>query len=337
MTLRMTSFEPTGWFSGPHLQTLSVAMPRGLPPRAFRKSSKPFVHAVGEAPGHDGQLTGVMVWQPEVERAPLAILVHGLGGSAGSLYVQQGAYALAQSGYHVLCLNLRGAGSSAAVAPYPYHAGLTSDLDSVVRAFASSPGIDGIAVVGYSMGGNVALKAAGAWADNPPKELRAVVSLAAPIDLAAAAQNLEHWRGAFYRHHVLRGLVATAVRFRLARPERAPYSIPQVLPLTSLRKYDELVIVPKYGFDSADDYYAKASASTTLGQITVPTLLLHASDDPMVPGPAMRAALHGASNAVDVRFTERGGHLGWADGLGGTDLANRWSTRTLLAYLESKM
>jgi uncharacterized protein len=328
----MTTFEPTGWFSGPHLQTLSVAVPRGIPPKAFRQAGKPFSHDVP-----DGTLTGIVYWNATEKRAPLAILVHGLGGSASSIYVQQAGYALWEAGYHVLCMNLRGAGSSAPVAPYLFHAGLTSDLDSVVRAFTTSPGIDGIALVGFSIGGNVVLKVASAWGDAPPPSVRAVVSLAAPVDLAAASRNLERWQGAFYRHHVLRGLVASAVRFRLARPERAPYTLREILPLTSLREYDRRVIVREYGFDGVDDYYAKASAGPTLGQVTVPTLLLHASDDPMVPGPAMRQALSCASSAIDVRFTDRGGHLGWAEGLAGADLKSRWSTRTLLAYLQQRM
>lgn len=327
----MSSFEPAGWLSGPHLQTLSVAMPRGLPPRSFRATGKPFTHAVD-----DGVLTGTLYWNETEQRAPLAILVHGLGGSAAATYVQQVAYALGQRGYHVLCLNLRGAGSSGPIAPYLYHAGIWSDVDSVVRSFATAPSIDGIVLVGFSLGGNVVLGCAGAWADDPPAAVRAVVSLAAPIDLTAASRNLERWQSAFYRHHCLRGLVANAVRFKLARPDRALYTLREILPLTSLRSYDRLVIVPKYGFANVDDYYARASAGPLLGRVTVPTLLLHASDDPMVPGAAMRAALAGASAAVDVRFTERGGHLGWAEGVGHGELGLRWSTRTLLQFLEAR-
>ena len=332
----MESFDPVGWLAGPHAQTLSVAMPRGLPPRAFRKAARPFTHAVHDERGDEGTLTGVMRWNATASRAPLAILVHGLGGSSESLYVLQAAHALWERGYHVLCLNLRGAGSSASVAPYPFHAGLTSDLDSVVRAFAGSPGIESISLLGFSIGGNVVLKLAAAWGSDVPTAVRGVVSLAAPIDLAAASRNLERWQGAFYRHHVLRGLVAAATRFRLARPERAKYTLRELLPLTSLRAYDRLVIVPKYGFDDVDDYYTKASAGPELGRVTVPTLLLHADDDPMVPGPDVRTALAGASAAIDVRFTARGGHLGWAEGLRGPDLAQRWSTRTLLPWLEAR-
>lgn len=327
----MDSFNPAGWFRGPHLQTLSVAMPRGLAPRSFAKGAKAFQLAI-----EDGALTGIVHWSRSDRPAPLAILVHGLGGSAASLYVQQAAYALWQRGHHVLCLNLRGAGSSAPIAPYPFHAGLVSDLDAVVRAFAGSPGIDGIALLGFSIGGNVVLKLAGEWAGAPPSAVRAVVSLAAPIDLAAASRNLERWQGAFYRHHVLRGLVAAATRFRLARPERALYTLRELLPLTSLRAYDRLVIVRKYGFDDVDDYYAKASAGPGLGAVTVPTLLLHAEDDPMVPGPDVQRALAGASPMLDVRITAHGGHLGWAEGLAGSHLAERWSTRTVLQFLEAR-
>lgn len=326
----MDPFAPAGFLAGPHVQTLTVAMPRGLPSRAYLKAGKPFVHAVP-----DGQLTGVIRWSA-ARSAPLAILVHGLGGNVDALYVQQAGFALWQQAYHVLAMNLRGAGSSATVAPYPYHAGLTSDLDSVVRAFVGSPGVDSVALVGFSIGGNVVLKLAGVWADAPPRGVSAVVSLAAPIDLAAASRNLERWQGAFYRHHVLRGLVAGATRFRLARPERARFSLRQLLPLTSLRAYDGLVIVPEYGFADVDDYYAKASAGPTLAHVTVPTLLLHAIDDPMVPGADVEKALHAASNAIDVRFTARGGHLGWTEGLGGAELANRWSTRTLLQFLAER-
>lgn len=329
----MDSFVPAGFLAGPHLQTLTVAMPRGVPPRTYLRAGKPFTHPLHDTAG--SSLTGVVHWSA-ARSAPLVILVHGLGGSVDSLYVQQAGYALWQRGYHVLALNQRGAGNSANVAPYLYHAGLTDDLDAVTRAFTTAPGVDGVSLVGFSIGGNVVLNLAARWADAAPARVKAVVSLAAPVDLAAASRNLERWQSAFYRHHVLRGLIAGAARFRLAHPARARFSLRRLLPLTSLRSYDELVVVPEYGFDDADDYYAKASAGPHLGAIQVPTLLLHAKDDPMVPGAGIEAALQRASSAIDVHVTARGGHLGWAEGLGQGELAQRWSTRMLLSFLEAK-
>ena len=326
----MSSFEPTGFFAGPHLQTISAVLPRGLPPHDFVRAGKPFVHPV---PG--GAVTGTMHWNAAAH-APLVILVHGLGGSADSGYLLQNAHALWQRGAHVLRFNLAGAGSSAAVAPYLFHAGLTTQLDAVVRAFAATPSIEHVSIVGFSLGGNVVLSLAAEWADAPPANVRAVASLAAPLDLAASSRHLERWQSAVYRHHVLRALVAQASRFRRAQPDRADYKLRELWPLTSLRAYDRLVVVPHYGFAGVDDYYAKASAGPRLGQITVPTLLLHATDDPMVPGADIRAALTGASSAIEARFTDRGGHLGWAEGLGAPALANRWSTRTLVSWLQER-
>ena len=334
----MLGFQPQRWLRGPHAQTLSVTLPIGAPPRSFRRLAKPFVCAVeGGGWPHDpgpGSVTGTLYWQTGEGRAPLAVLVHGLGGSDESLYVVQTARALHARGYHVLALNQRGAGSSAAIAPYLYHAGLTGDVDHVVRAFAQAPGVDGVVVVGFSIGGNVALRLAGEWADAPPPGVRAVISMAAPVDLQAAARNLERWQCAMYRAHVLRGLIAQAVKYRRAHPARAPYSARKVVLCTQIREYDEQVIVPRYGFESVDDYYARASAGPLLGAIGVPTLALHATDDPMVPGAGVERALAGASAKVEVQITAHGGHLGWAEDWTGEGLAERWSTRVMLEFLE---
>jgi predicted alpha/beta-fold hydrolase len=236
-------------------------------------------------------------------------------------------------GHHVVRLDLRGAGASIPDAPSLYHAGLSEDLDHVVAFLAQDPRVAGVAILGFSGGGSMALKRAGQWASSPPAALRGIVSVSAPLDYTRVARWMDGLGRLPYRFHVLRGLTHGARTFARTHPSRAHYKPSDVKRMGTFRDYDSTVIVPMHGFPDVDEYYARAGAGPWLGKIEVPTLLVHAEDDPMVPRHTVKPWLPNASSAVDVVLTPNGGHIGWVAGFDEASWIMGYATKRALAFL----
>ena len=156
-----------------------------------------------------------------VAKRPIVVVVHGIGGSSESRYVVRAAVAVHRAGYHVVRLDLRGAGVSTPDVPSLYHAGLSEDLRVVADHLANDPRADGVFLLGFSGGGSLALKLAGELADRAPSSLRGVVSISAPIDYTLVGPWMDALPRLFYRFHVLRGLSNGAREFARQHPKRA--------------------------------------------------------------------------------------------------------------------
>ena len=272
-----------------------------------------------------------------IARRPLVVVVHGIGGSTESKYCVRAAVALHRAGYHVARLDLRGAGASIPDAPSLYHAGLSSDLGLVVDYFASDARVDGVVLLGFSGGGSMALKLAGELGENVPRALRAIVSISAPLDYTKVSRWMDALGRLPYRFHVLRGLSNGARAFAAQHPGRAHYRPTDVKRLSTFRHYDGNVIVPMHGFSDVDAYYEAASPGKWLPHITVPTLLVHADDDPMVPGDTVKPWLTDASRAIQIEVTEHGGHLGWVSGFDEASWITSHAMRRALAFLADRL
>ena len=210
---------------GPDLQTLRNVL-RGpvLPPPRDCEQEK-LVLPLSDESGD--QLTASLCRpSPDSDRndAPLVVLVHGLGGSEASSYIDVTTTHLLSLGYPIVRLNLRGAGSSRPLCRNQYHAGRTRDFDDVLRALrsqtSSTAGLtrNGIVAVGYSLGGNMLLKYAAEFGG-----LRAAISISAPIDLAAASNRFLDKRNLFYHRYLLNQIRAEALSASdgLSQRERA--------------------------------------------------------------------------------------------------------------------
>lgn len=244
-----------------------------------------------------------------------AILVHGLGGSAESGYVRRMAAAASARGMACLRLNLRGADRSGADI---YHAGLVDDL---AAAFASPElaGCERIAVIGFSLGGHVALR----FAASSPARLAAVCAVCAPLDLAAGVAHIDHPRRRLYRRHLLRGL--REIHAAAARREvPVPLTVAEAARVRTIREWDERVVAPRFGFSGAADYYARMSVGPALGDIEVPVLLASAPADPMISAAACEPAR--SSAALERWLLAPGGHVGFPASLGLESRILAWLT-----------
>ena len=245
-------------------------------------------------------------WQPGPrEDHPALVVVHGLGGSDSSAYVlSTGELAFAR-GWHVVRMNMRGSGDGEELCPLLYNAGLDGDLLAVLELVAEL--VPRVAVAGFSLGANVALLAAGRRRERLPRALAAVTAVSAPLDLSACADALERPDNRLYQGYFMRMLAEAYRRRHRRRPDL--FSADREAGLRTVREYDDRITAPFGGYDGAADYYARSSAGPHLASITVPTLVLAADDDPMIPVESVEG--WATSPSVRREIAATGGHVGF--------------------------
>ncbi len=284
---------------GGHLQTLWPSLVRWRPRPVLRRERL-------ELP--DGDFLD-LDWT-ERRGAPLVVVLHGLEGSARSPYAAGLLRACAAAGMQGVLMHFRGCSGEPNRLPRSYHSGETGDLAHLVgvlrRRYPTRP----LGVVGYSLGGNVLLKWLGECADAAPVQCAAAVSV--PFLLGACADRLEQGLSQVYQHHLL-GHLRASVRRKFQRLEGAPCELSRLRSLNSFRRFDDAVTAPLHGFADAQDYYRRCSSRPFLRHIQVPTLILHAEDDPfMTPEVVPRA--HELAPAVTLELATSGGHVGFVEG-----------------------
>jgi uncharacterized protein len=319
------------WLRNPHVQTIGAAVPLFSPPRSHTVRDEEELRFEVES-GADHRLHARAWWQPNHAPAPAVVILHGIAGSKDSHCCVRAAVAVHRAGYHAVRLDMRGAGDSVVDAPSLYHAGLTSDLDVVVRELTRSPRVSGVLVLGFSGGGSQALKLAGEWGARPPPGVLGVASISAPLDYTRVAARMDRLKCVAYRFHVLRGLLDRARAFAEHHPQRVRYTVRDLERIKRFREYDGRIIVPMHGFDDVDEYYWAASSGRWLGQIHVPTIVLHAEDDPMVPIHTVRPWTTDRSSAVRFKLSHWGGHIGWLAGIDETSWIKGWAMSETLAF-----
>ena len=248
-------------------------------------------------------------WQGDRRARPTAIIIHGLEGSAGSRYVLGTAEKAFLAGLNVLRLNVRNCGGTEALTPTLYHSGLTADLRHLTRELIERDGLPQIVLIGFSMGGNQALKLAGELGAGAPRELRGVCAISPPIDLSLCSRAIGRPGNRFYEARFLSSLKATFRRKHALFPDQFR---PQLLAgVRRLWDFDDLVTAPHFGFRDALDYYTQASSLRFIPRVRIPALIIQARDDPFIPfGPFADPAL--ASNPAVTLITPRhGGHVGF--------------------------
>ncbi|APR81803.1 Hydrolase, alpha/beta fold family protein [Minicystis rosea] len=266
------------------------------PPRAVR--TRRFTTTVSDARFTTVRINGVL---SEVSDADtLALIVHGLGGNAESAYCITAARAALGAGISSLRLSLRGADGSGEDI---FHGGLTADL----WAALASPELARyrrVVLVGYSVGGHIAVRAA---VERRDPRLTAAAAVCPPLDLAAASRALDALVRRFYRSHVFAGLDDT---YAITAARRGlPVPVARVRRARTAAERDDLTVVPRFGFRDAADYYARESAVAALHRLAIPTLVVATRADPVVPPEATVPAVAHASKALTFRFADRGGHV----------------------------
>ena len=283
-------------------------------------------------------------WQEDRTKALTIIVVHGLEGSSESQYMLGIADKGLRAGMNVILYNQRNCGGTDALAPELYHSGLSNDIAAVAREIIARDGVSRLALVGFSMGGNLVLKLAGEWAtdENAPPQFRAVAACCPALDLAASADELHTPSNRLYEAYFL-----WALRRRMRQKARlfpGHFDLGRLKGLRSLREFDDKVTAYYCGFTGAVDYYDRASAAHVVGKISVPTLILHAANDPFILiTPETRQKIL-ANPHIKFVETEDGGHCAFigARSKNGLDGASRgtvspddgfWAEKEIVNFL----
>ncbi len=258
----------------------------------------------------DTEVVALCDWQRERTRAATLVVLHGLCGSALSSYMVGVADKAFARGLNVVRVNLRNCGDTEHLTPTLYHSGLTHDARAVMEELARADGLQAFVLAGFSLGGNVALKLAGEFAERPPPGFAGVAAVSAPIDLAACADAIDRGRvNRFYQRRYLADLRALLVRKARLHPDR--YDARDVDSVRSIREFDDRFTSGAFGFAGASDYYARASALPYLPSIRVPALVIAARDDSMIPIDAYLRDEARSNPCLTALVTEHGGHVGF--------------------------
>jgi predicted alpha/beta-fold hydrolase len=315
----MRPFRPLPLLGNAHVQTVLGNLYLGA--RLKYRS----VLAVARLPDGDGIAlhdTLPPSWRPG---DPVAVMLHGLGGSHDSPYMRRVGQLLASRGTRVYRMDLRGAGAGAAFARGFYSAACTDDVRVVIEHVHARHLESPIVLCGFSLGGGIALKTAGNYR---LPGVCAVVAVAPPLDLVRSASLLAAMP--FYDALFVRDIMAQVRCQQRLLPDLPRVRMPRRL---TVRRFDDLFTAPRLGMADAHEYYAKASPLPWIPHIRVPTLILTARDDPFLPADTFESLP--SSPYLHVHVAPHGGHLGFlgSDGRGGI----RWADHQVVDWLLARV
>lgn len=316
-----SAFAPALVLRNAHLQTIAAnLLPRRRP--ALPAGERVLLRAPDGVP-----LVARIHWQPGPRDAsPAVVLIHGLEGNADTHYVVGAAAKLLAAGWHVIRLNLRGCGEGEALTPTLHHGGRSDDLAAVLTQLRRDFGLATLAVLGFSLGGALVLRLLGERGTVPG--LIAAVALSPLLNPEHVQRHLDRPGSVVYRRFFLH-LMAWRLRRRAALfPRHFPAG--ERFTADRVEDFDDRHTAPRIGRASARDYYRSADALPLLANITTPTLLVHAQDDPIVPFAGLQHADFGAH--VRTEFPRHGGHLGFYRRAPGSD--GYWAEDRAVAFLD---
>jgi predicted alpha/beta-fold hydrolase len=299
------AFEPHPLFVNGHAQTLvAYAWPRRFQLRSHRLDEER-VFAIEEGV----RLLAHCRWQNEPRTASTIVLVHGLEGSSSSIYILGTAAKAFRAGFNVVRLNLRNCGATEHLTPTLYNSGMSGDLNAVLNDLIERDQLQRIFIVGFSMSANMALKLAGEAPNQLPAQLSGICAISPPIDLATSAVALEARANWLYQQSFMRSLRRRMRYKQKLFPDL--YDTTDIHLVRTVREFDDRYTSIHGGYENAEDYYARASALPLIRHIQIPTLLIHAQDDPFIPFDSFRDPSLATNPSVIFIAPEHGGHVGF--------------------------
>ena len=269
-------------------------------------------------------------WQPERAQAMTLVIVHGLEGSSESGYVVGTGSKAWLAGMNVVRMNVRNCGGTEHLGPTLYNSGMSADVGKVAQSLIQQDGLQKLALAGFSMGGNMVLKLLGEWGDQTPPQVKAAVGISPAMDLAASADALHGPANRVYEMKFLWSLRRRIQRKAALYPGQ--FELRYLRGVRSLRDFDNQITARHFGFLDAQDYYTRAASTHVLDRIAVPTLVLHANDDPFIrvlPQTREKLLLNPHITYVE---THHGGHCAFLAEGNGYD--GRWAERQAIAFIQ---
>jgi predicted alpha/beta-fold hydrolase len=278
----------------------------------------------------DGDLLALEVATPKnwKEGDPSVMLVHGLCGSHKSPYLIRLTRHLLKRGIRSIRLNLRNCGSGKGLARKFYHCGISEDIKAALSHMKSKYPHSQMVLIGFSLGGNLVLKAAGELGKEAKNYIEAVYAVSPPIKLVSSMRLLDHPNNRFFQNYFIRHLVNDVTELHKSFPDLEQISFPSDL---TILDFDELYIAPRIGYSSALEYYRHSSSIYQIPNIAIACKILFAEDDPIIDHHDIDTVQ--LPDCVQVYKTDRGGHLGFLC-MPNKTYGFRWMDGLLLGWIE---
>ena len=255
------------------------------------------------------------------------VMIHGLCGSHRSPYLIRMTKKLQKRGVRVFRFNLRGCGTGKGLAKHSYHGGQSEDIEEALRVLKKETPNSPIILIGFSLGGGLALKLAGELKDKGKNFFKKVLAINPPIDLYSSITLFSKPENKIYERY-FSSLLREDVYFRHNLfPDLPPVSLPQNM---SLLEFDKLYTVPHYGFKDVMDYYQTCSANKFIPFIEVPCNILLSKDDPIISAESFEKI--NFAEKTEVFVTQNGGHMGYL-GTPGSNGGFHWMDNILLQWI----
>jgi predicted alpha/beta-fold hydrolase len=300
MPITQSKFIPAWGLSNANMQTM---LPSILPERDLLKAT-----SRERLTMPDGDFFDIDWFSPATE-GPIVILLHGLTGSINSHYVQNTLKLIKKKGWRPLLMYYRGCSGEPNLSDKSYHVGDTMLLNTLICELKKREPHTSLAAIGYSLGANMLLKWLGET--KVSNELRTAIAISVPFDLKITVNRLREGFSRFYQWWLI-GDLHDYVR-RKYQQKAPPFDFGDVTHLKSFWEFDEAITAPLNGFMNAADYYDKNSCRQFLSGIDLPTLILHARDDPFLTPEAIPFETELAAHTT-LELSEHGGHVGFVCG-----------------------
>ena len=300
-------------------------------PRRFPRLPPPTVRYFDVAP--DSRVLAHCHWQPRPWEHPTIVALHGLNGSSDAHYMKGIAVKAFARGMNVIRLNQRNCGDTERLSAGLFHSGLTADPKYVVEELIAVDGLSSIAVAGYSLGGNLALKLAGEYGGAAPPQIRAFAAVSPILEISLCVRALERRENVLYEWNFVRGLKRRMKRKGRLQP--GVFDLSRLPRIKTVREFDDAYTAPYFGFADAEDYYHRASAMRVIDRVRVPTLIITAEDDPFVPSQPFRDPKVTGNHHITLKICRHGGHCGFVGpGNGGED-DGYWAENQIVDFAAS--
>jgi predicted alpha/beta-fold hydrolase len=246
-------------------------------------------------------------WQSNPTASPTIIVWHGIEGSTSSNYMQAMAEKGFRAGFNMIRVNFRNCGGTEHLTSTIYHGGLSADLGAVVKELIEKDGLSGIVLVGFSLGGNLVLKLVGEYGNQPPPEILAICAVSPSVDLTSSADMIVKRSNWIYHQDFVRRLKKRLRTNHKLYP--ALYDLTGLDEVRTLKEFDDRFTARAHNFTGADDYYYRSSSIRVIDKVRIPTLIIHAEDDPFIPVAPLRDPAVINNPYILLLAPTQGGHV----------------------------
>lgn len=312
-------YSAPSWLPGGHLQTI-------YPATCIARPKVPYRRERWQTP--DGDFIDID-FIDGTPGQPFVALFHGLEGSSESHYARSLMAKVSALGWSGAVPHFRGCSGELNHAPRFYHSGDAEEVDWIVRRLYTERKATNAKfyVCGVSLGGNALLRWLGE-SQHQADIVDAACAISAPLDLAGGGAALSRGLNMVYTRAFLQTLKPKCLLKLKQFPEL--FDRETMLRARTLYEFDNIVTAPLHGYRNTDDYWNRASAKHVLSDITVPTLVLNAKNDPFLPAQHLPRS---ASPEVTLEYPEHGGHVGFA--VGGLPGRIDWLPQRMLHFLQA--